>query len=172
VIAEDCSTDRLRLTRISADDLPDVLRLHTDPAVMATLGGVRTREPVEAGVATLARHWDEHGFGPWIGRTIETSEFVGLGGLRLVTIEETAEVEVGYALIPAFWGQGLATELARMAVQVGFDVVGLPALVSFSLPTNLPSRRVMEKAGFRYERDFVHKRFPQVLYRHHRGQLG
>jgi ribosomal-protein-alanine N-acetyltransferase len=139
---------------------------------MATLGGVRTREQVEAGVATLSRHWDEHGFGPWIARNIESSEFVGLGGLRWVTVEETPEVEVGYALIPAFWRQGLATELATMAAHVGFDVLRLPTLVSFSLPTNLSSRRVMEKAGFRYERDFVYKGFPQVLYRHHRGQMG
>ena len=65
----------------------------------------------------------------------------------------------------AFWGMGLATELARESVRVGFAVLGRAELVSFTLPTNLRSRRVMEKAGFRHERDFAWAGLPHVLYR-------
>ena len=68
-------------------------------------------------------------------------------GLRHVTIGGREEVEVGYGLRAEFWGQGLATELASASVRVAFEILGLPELVSFTLPTNRASRRVMEKVG-------------------------
>jgi RimJ/RimL family protein N-acetyltransferase len=55
--------------------------------------------------------------------------------------------------------------LARASVTVAFERLRLPGLVCFTLETNRASRRVMEKAGFRYERDFVYKDLPHVLYR-------
>jgi RimJ/RimL family protein N-acetyltransferase len=84
---------------------------------------------------------------------------------RPVAVGGRDEVEVGYGIVPEFWGQGMATELARESVRVGFAVLGRADLVSFTLPTNQKSRRVMEKAGFRYERDVEHAGLPHVLYR-------
>jgi [ribosomal protein S5]-alanine N-acetyltransferase len=37
--------------------------------------------------------------------------------------------------------------------------------VAFTLPDNVASRRVMEKVGFRYEREVEHVDLPHVLYR-------
>jgi len=45
------------------------------------------------------------------------------------------------------WGQGLATEGARAIARHGFEKLGLNELVSFTVPTNTKSRRVMEKLG-------------------------
>jgi ribosomal-protein-alanine N-acetyltransferase len=75
------------------------------------------------------------------------------------------EIELGYALLPEFWGKGLATEMAKATVAVGFEQLALPELVCFTLVTNEASQRVMEKAGFRYERDFVHVGLPHMFYR-------
>ncbi len=74
-------------------------------------------------------------------------------------------MEVGYGLAAAFWSQGLATEVARESVRVGFRVLGLAKLVCFTLPTNVRSRRVMEKAGFLYEQEVEHAGLPHLLYR-------
>jgi RimJ/RimL family protein N-acetyltransferase len=82
-----------------------------------------------------------------------------------VTIGGRDEVEVGYGLVAEFWGQGLATEIAAASVQTGFEVLGLPDLVCFTLTTNMRSQRVMEKVGFRYERDGEHAGLPHVFYR-------
>ena len=67
------------------------------------------------------------------------------------------------------WGQGLASELSEAAVRIGFDELGLDEIVAFTLPNNLGSRRVMEKAGFLYEREFEWKGRPHVLYRIRKG---
>jgi RimJ/RimL family protein N-acetyltransferase len=67
--------------------------------------------------------------------------------------------------VPKRWGQGLATELAHAAVDVAAEPLHLREIVAFTLPDNLASRRVMEKAGFTYERNVIHVGLPHVLYR-------
>jgi ribosomal-protein-alanine N-acetyltransferase len=54
-------------------------------------------------------------------------------------------------------------------VRIGLEDVGLDELVAFTLPANVRSRRVMEKAGLGYEKDIVHAGLPHVLYRIRRG---
>jgi ribosomal-protein-alanine N-acetyltransferase len=162
---ERLETARLLLTRPGDADLPDLTAMHTDPRVMATLGGLRSAEEVQAMHGRLLAGWERDGFGWWVARHRPDHRFVGRGGLRPVQVGGRGEVEVGYGLAAEFWGRGLATELAREAVRVGFEVLSLPELVSFTLPTNARSRRVMERVGFCYERDFEHAGLPHVLYR-------
>jgi RimJ/RimL family protein N-acetyltransferase len=158
-------TPRLLLSRPRPADLPDLVRMYADPAVMATLGGLRSAEESRVYLDRMMAHWQEHGFGWWVARDPASGRFLGRGGLRHVQVEAQDEVEVGYGFVAEAWGKGLATELALESVRVGLEVLGLRGLVSFTLPTNLASRRVMEKAGFVYERDFVHADLPHVLYR-------
>ena len=56
--------------------------------------------------------------------------------------------EIGWAIDPERWGEGLATEAAAAALRDAFDRVGLEQVVSYTLPANTPSIRVMEKLGF------------------------
>lgn len=159
------STRRLRLLRPSQDDFAELCRMHRDERVMATLGGVRD----EAETAELLRqaiaHWREHGWGWWSLRDPETRSFVGRGGLRRLEVAGRAEVEVAYALLPGFWGRGLASELARESAAVAFDELGLREIVALALPHNRASRRVMEKTRFCFERDVDHAGLEHVLYR-------
>ncbi|MCA3012026.1 MAG: GNAT family N-acetyltransferase, partial [Myxococcaceae bacterium] len=105
-----------------------------------------------------------------------SGDFLGMVGLARVSFEApfTPAVEVGWRLKRSAWGQGLATEAARAAVAFAFTALGLRELVSFTVPANQPSRRVMQKLGFRHELtgDFLHPRLPtghplrlHVLYR-------
>jgi RimJ/RimL family protein N-acetyltransferase len=158
-------TERLVGERLREEHFAYQRAMDSDPDVMATLGGVRSENESWEQLRSGLEHWERYGFGPWVFHARETGEALGGAALRHVEIEGRDEVEVGYGLVPDFWGQGLAAELARESVRVGFEVLGLPDLVSFTLPTNSRSRRVMEKAGFRYERDVEHAGLPHVLYR-------
>ena len=73
-------------------------------------------------------------------------------------------VEVGWSISPERWGQGLAPEAGRACVDWAFEVAELERVVSYTLHENRASRRVMEKIGLRYSRDFIGKGFEQVLY--------
>jgi [ribosomal protein S5]-alanine N-acetyltransferase len=158
-------TPRLLLRRPTANDFEHYVRLYTDPAVAATLGGMRTHAVIRDLFDRLLAHWEQHQFGLWIARDPESGQFVGRGGLRTMALEGRDEVEVGYALLAPFWGRGLATELANESVRAAFEVLDRPDLVSFTLPTNLASQRVMQKAGFVYERDGIWADLPHVFYR-------
>jgi RimJ/RimL family protein N-acetyltransferase len=162
---DELRTARLLLTRMREDDWPDLHGMYFNPRVMATLGGLRSEEQTRELLRGHFAHWEEHGFGWWVARDSSTGAFAGRGGLRRRIVGGLEEVEVGYAFLPEFWGRGLATELAAESVRVGFEVLGLKELVGMALPTNRASRRVMEKVGFRYERDIVHADLPHVLYR-------
>lgn len=158
-------TERLILERLRLGHRDDLGRMHRDAQVMATLGGVRSEEETERVLAECDLHWERYGFGLWAVRMKASSLFAGRGGLKHTYIGERDEVEVAYALLPQYWGQGLATELAVASVHAGFELLHRPDLVCFTLTTNRESQRVMEKVGFRYERDVLHAGLPHVLYR-------
>jgi len=74
-------------------------------------------------------------------------------------------VEVGYSLDPAYWGRGLATEIAAACLAHARTDLALATVVAVTLPHNARSRRVMEKIGMAYDRDWLHAGLQHVLYR-------
>jgi RimJ/RimL family protein N-acetyltransferase len=161
-------TERLICERLRGDHAPELLRLLSDPRVARTL--FATAEPPSEAemleqLATKLTHWERFGFGLWLLRDRATGEMVGRGGLQHTFVAGCDEVEVGWAIVPERWGQGLATEMAHAAVDAAFHELRLPEIVAFTLPDNIASRRVMEKTGFSYERRIVHVGLPHVLYR-------
>jgi RimJ/RimL family protein N-acetyltransferase len=165
---ERLETEHMILERLSLEHAPEQLRLLLDPRVSATLW-TPAEPPTEADVLDSLRakveHWDRHGFGMWMARDRDTGEMAGRGGLQYTYTAGLHDVEAGWAIVPERWGQGLATELAHACVGAAFGPLGLRELVAFTMLENLASRRVMEKAGFTYERDIVHAGLPHVLYR-------
>jgi ribosomal-protein-alanine N-acetyltransferase len=172
----DFETARLTARQMLPSDFGEMCQMNRNPQVMATLGGPRTGEQTRELFQANLDHFERHGYGLWMFYSKPASAgaeslFVGRGGLRNVFVGGRDEVEVGYALMPQFWGRGLATEIAAASVNVAFAQLGLPELVSFTLPTNLASRRVMKKCGFTFERDIVWKELPHVLYRLERSHF-
>ena len=167
LIPEDFERGTLRYERFSAQHGPELAQLMTDPIVGETLwspSGCPDEAELARMVDSKVEHWERYGFGMWLLTDLDSGEFVGRGGLQWTKVEGEATIEVGWALIPAWWGRGLATELAQASVDAAFGELALDRLVAFTLPHNISSRRVMEKSGFGYERDIVHAEMPHVLY--------
>lgn len=163
--AETLETGRLLAERLREEHLPEIQRMHRDPRVMATLGGLRSDEESARYLRDNLDHWDRYGYGIWVFRNKTDGRFVGRAGLRNTHVGGEDEVELAYALVADYWNKGLATEMARAILKVAFEDLGLIDVVCFTLPANRASRHVMEKAGFEYERDVVHAGSPHVLYR-------
>jgi [ribosomal protein S5]-alanine N-acetyltransferase len=165
---ERLETARLIYERQRPEHAEELFVLLRDPRVARTLtptGHPPTEAEVIDGLRAKIDHWDRHGFGLWLLRDRATGEMVGRGGLQHTWVGGAGEIEVGWAIVPERWGQGLATELALTSVEVAFNDLGLREIVAFTLPDNLASRRVMEKAGFAYDREVAHVGLPHVLYR-------
>jgi [ribosomal protein S5]-alanine N-acetyltransferase len=109
-------------------------------------------------------HWTEHGFGPWVLVERRSGEFLGRAGLEWTSLADERVLSVSWAIVPWRWGEGLATEAARAAVATASEL-GLAEVVSFTLPQNVASRRVMEKIGLRRDGEARHAGLPHVVYR-------
>jgi GrpB-like predicted nucleotidyltransferase (UPF0157 family)/predicted acetyltransferase len=159
------TTNRLLAEKIKSSDLDKFISMHTNPQVMITLGGLRTEEQTRDNFEWNLNQWKKNGFGLWVFYLKETKEWLGCAGLRRIQVSGHEEIELGYALMPQFWKQGLATEMAKACIEIAFEVIRLNNIVSFTLTTNKASQHVMEIAGFTYERDIIHADLPHVLYR-------
>ncbi len=165
-------TDRLQLRRWLPADRAPFARMSGDSAVMEFYPALLSREESDAMVDRIETHFALHDFGPWACELRATGEFIGYVGLvvpRFITAF-TPCVEIGWRLAAPYWGRGLATEGARAAVQYGFTTLGLDEIVSFTVPTNVRSRRIMEKLGMTRDPadDFEHPLLPEGhALRHH-----
>ena len=143
---------------------------------MEFMPGVLTTEQSEALADRIEAHFRQHGFGLCAVELRRDHSFIGFIGLAIPSFHAhfTPCVEIGWRLSADFWGQGLATEGAQEMVSYAFEKVGLDALVSFTVPANTRSRRVMERLGMTRNPadDFDHPTLPEghplrqhVLYR-------
>jgi len=135
-----------------------------------------SRAESDALVDRIERHFQVHGFGLYAAELCDQCAFIGFVGLAVPAFEAhfTPCVEIGWRLFPDHWGRGLATEAADAVACHAFDELGLSSLVSFTVPGNQRSRRVMEKIGMTHDTrdDFDHPSLPvghpmrrHVLYR-------
>ncbi len=161
-------SDRLICERLRSEHALELIAHLRDPRVARWVWAkpeLPTELEIIEGLAAKVAHWEQHGFGLWLLRDRATGEMVGRGGLQQTFVASVHEVEVGWSIVPERWGEGLATELALTSISVAFDDLRLPEVVAFTLPDNIASRRVMEKASFTYEREIQHAGLPHVLYR-------
>jgi RimJ/RimL family protein N-acetyltransferase len=78
-------------------------------------------------------------------------ERIGWAGLQ--PLDDTGEIELGYGMAKEYWGLGLGTEACKAWLNLGFNKLGLPRITAIALPENRASRRIMEKAGVKYEKN-------------------
>lgn len=157
-------TERLLATRLEDADEQWSRTFFREPEQIASLRIELTDEEIHDRLMNDIEHWDRHGFGVWALRDRATGEPIGRLGVRHIDIDGTDEVELLYGITAPRWGEGLATEAAAVAVELGFEH-GLASIVAFTLPTNGASRRVMEKTGFTYERDIEYQKLMHLLHR-------
>ena len=166
------TTARLLGEAITPLHFHDLYRLNSDPKVVKTLASVGKPLSEEANKEQIEKtidHWRQKGFGYWVFHLKKDGQFVGRGGLTSHQIEGKGIVGLGYAVMPDYWNHGFVTEIAQASLEVGFRHLGLAEIWSWALPENRASQRVMEKLGFRYERDFD---FAGLVHRYYRLVAG
>jgi len=175
-LPREITTPRMRLRRWRLSDRDAFAALNADPQVMEHFPTVLSREESDVLVASIDAHFEQHGYGLWAAEIRGVAPFAGFVGLSVPQFEAhfTPCVEIGWRLASELWGRGYATEGARAVLSFGFDTLGLDEIVSFTVPGNLRSRRVMERIGMVHNPadDFDHPRLPErhplrrhVLYR-------
>ncbi len=168
-------TPRLLLRPWTTADRAPFAALNADPAVMEHFPSVLTRAESDAMADRIVAHFDRHGYGLWAVELPDVP-FAGFVGLNVPVFEAPFMpcVEIGWRLAAAQWGHGYAREAAAAVLKWAFGVKQIPEIVSFTVPGNARSRRVMEAIGMTHDPagDFEHPLLPKghrlrrhVLYR-------
>ncbi len=147
-------TEHLSLRPYGPEDLELAVRLYGDPEVTRfTKLGRLDRAQAEATFAGHLAHWASKGLGLYALRLKVTGAFVGECGF--FSLAERPEPFLRYALLPAYWGRGLAREAAVAVLDQGFGPFALGRVMSVVEERNGASHRIMEALGFRLDHDKV-----------------
>ena len=143
-------TPRLRLRAFRDTDAEALHQIVNEENVLRYFPnpGPRSLDWSHKLIAYQLNHWQDHGHGWWAVDYLATGELIGWNGLQY--LPETEEVEIGYLLARPFWGQGLATEGARVGLQFGFEDLALAQIIAIVHPGNRASQRVIEKLGMAF----------------------
>ncbi|MDJ0916903.1 MAG: GNAT family N-acetyltransferase [Woeseiaceae bacterium] len=153
---------RLELRPFSLDDADLVVELFTDPVVKRYTGGPQSETSIRAQMPLSVRRGGNGCIGIWT--IVEASEHEKLGTVALlpmpVDTQETdfdlvvpgeypeAEIEIGFFLKPAAWGQGYAGEASRRVLRFVFEDSPLTEIVANFDPANDSSRKLLTRLGF------------------------
>jgi RimJ/RimL family protein N-acetyltransferase len=131
-----------------------MLGLLNEPSWLRFIGdrGVRTlddarRYLLEGPIAMYERL----GFGLY-ATTLREDDSVPIGICGLVKRDGLDDVDIGFALLPKFWGKGYAYEAASAVMAYARSVVGLTRVVAITSIDNESSARLLEKIGLKFEK--------------------
>lgn len=161
-------TARLNIRPLTIDDIETWRPFTLDPNAMEFM---MTFYPPE--ITDIATHWinfqlrryAEGRFGMMALIEKETGEMVGMCGLLAQIVDDLPELEVGYHIMPKFWGKGYAPEAAKFFMDYAFDNNISDNIISVIDVGNVKSQRVAEKNGLYREKQTVQKGDDVFVYR-------
>jgi len=106
---------------------------------------------------------DLGGFNALIDKT--TGKLLGHCGLLIQEIDNITELEIGYSLLPDYWGKGYALEAAKFCKDSAFENQWAKSLISIITHENKSSISVAKRNGLEYEKDSVYKGFDVGIWR-------
>ena len=147
-------TERLVLSTWQSSDWTALRPIATDVEVMRYItGGVPwTDERIQSFVNRQVELFSERAFCRWKLLLKPNKEMIGFCGVGFWG--DDLEPEIGWWLARPYWGCGLATEAARVALADVFKRARLDRIISIARPANTASIRIMEKLGLKREREF------------------
>jgi RimJ/RimL family protein N-acetyltransferase len=169
-------TARLILRPLVEADAPAYADIRYHPQVARWLPPAADVDPLENArrtIAYFAQRWAADGHGPWglfLRQGDEAGALIGHGGLRVIP-ELDGRTELLYALHPAAWGRGYATELGRVSLRYGFERRGLASIFAITMPDNRASQAVMTRLGMTWRKRVTHGNIEAVWYEIERGRF-
>jgi RimJ/RimL family protein N-acetyltransferase len=146
-------TERLSLRRLSFEDATFIMRLVNEPSWLEFIGdkNVRSLEDARNFLSTgPIASYERHGFGLYAVE--RKADGVTMGMCGLIKRDTLPHVDLGFAFLPEYWGQGYAYEAASAVLAHGHRDFGLVRILAITSPHNESSIRVLERMGLKFER--------------------
>lgn len=152
------TTERLHLRPWGLTDLPAMHRMNADPRVMAHFPATLTEAESKAFIERLMAAQHEHGYSYFAAEERNSANVIGFIGMAYQDYEApfNPATDIGWRLMPEYWGKGYATEGARACLDFAFEALGLSEVVAVAVAQNTPSLRVMQRIGMKEAGWFKH----------------
>ena len=138
------------LRRFTLDDVGAVTRACQDPEIARWTAGIPESYEEHHARGWILLHdefWSRQGRAPFAFCEAATGELLGSMTLGEIDLSSRSAV-AGYWAAPWARSRGATTRALRLACTWGFDVLGLDVINLMTLPGNVASERVAQKAGF------------------------
>ena len=145
-------TPRLRLRTATLDDAPFYLALVNEPAFIDAIGdrGIRTvtaaRRAIVDGPMAMQRS-----LGHSLCLVERKHDGAPIGMCGLIKRDTLPHVDIGYAILAQYAGQGYATEAAA-GVLAHAASLGMERVLAITSPGNAGSNAVLRRIGMRFEK--------------------
>lgn len=145
-------TERLLLIKATPDRAVELFAFSGSPEAtrFMTWPTNTSFDQTETAIRFIMGRYERREVAPWLICHKRLNRVIGMAGFNW-WIPHHGRAEISYALAPAWWGQGLATEVVAAVVRFGFEEMGCNRLEALVHPENLASRRVLVKVGFEEE---------------------
>ena len=145
-------TERLILRWFTRDDGGFILDLLNQPSWLRFIGDAKVRTLDDARAYIARRPVDSYerlGFGLNLVELKTSGTLIGMCGL--VKRDGLADVDLGFAFLPEFWGRGYGVESATAVLEHANRVFGFDRIVAITSADNDSSVKLLERVGFAFE---------------------
>lgn len=152
-------TTRFYLREFEESDAEHIFALDSNPDVLKFIGTpvLTDIKQAEQILAHILGQYDKYGIGRWCVIDKDSGAFLGWSGLKYETQvrSEFNYYDVGYRLLPRYWGKGVATETAKAAIKFGFDQLDLETISGATEAEHHASIHVLKKCGLKENGTFL-----------------
>ena len=142
------ASSRLSLRELNVSDAPFIVELLNDGDFYRYIGdrGIRTLEQAQEYIQQgPAVSYARHGHGLYLVARTEDGASLGICGL--IKRDTLDQVDIGYAFLPQYRGQGYAIEAAQAALADGKSRLGIERVIAIVTPGNARSIGLLAKLG-------------------------
>lgn len=141
-------TKRIILRKFVATDYKAVYEFNSNPEVQKYTGDelIQTEERAKELIAKVSfRDYEEYGYGRWAVVYKPENRVIGFAGLKY--LPEFNETDIGFRILPEYWGKGITSEVSKEIIKYGFEELNLKKIIGIAMPENIASCKVLEKIG-------------------------
>jgi len=151
-------------------DLDNFYRLNGNEDVMRFIRPAQTKKQSRVFLQKIIAAYTER---PRLGRwgMILKADHQFVGSFAIIPVENSDQLQLGYALVKEHWGKGYATESVKGGIQYAFGYLDLAEIAGITYPENTPSQKVLLKNGFVFDKTFIEEGREMNLYICNRSSL-
>ena len=157
-------TERVILRRFVMEDAEDVLEFNSNPEVIRYTGD-RLLHTLDEAKDCITNVWlndyEKYGYGRFAVWYKPDNRVIGFAGLKY--LPEFGETDIGYRILPEYWGKGITSEMAPPLLKYGFEELGLKRIIGLTMIANEASSRVLQKCGLKFYQQAPYLDEPELV---------